>query len=433
MPLEKKFPQEKNLAGIRLFSNFRKLIDSVNLTNVVIAIGIPLLGCGLALNVPLNGMTLVWSCLYWFLSAMGITAGYHRLWAHKSYSARLPLQILLALLGAAAVEGSIRRWSRDHRAHHRYVDSDSDPYSVHKGLLHAHMGWFIFRQDRKGFGKVKTEDLDSDQIVVWQNKNYVSLFLVMTFIVPTIVAGFGWGDYWGGFVYAGCLRMFVVQQNTYCINSLAHWLGDQPYQSKHSPRNNLFAAIMTLGEGYHNFHHEFPNDYRNGIRWFDFDPTKWFLEVLAISGLVYDLHKFPENEIAKGRLQERVKSLNNEARKISWGIPEDQLPIMTWKEFQNVNTAEVKLTCINNVIYDISGFISQHPGGNSILGGLGKDATEMFHGGIYEHSNAAHNLLSQMRKAKLATQRQTSPRMFCPLDFSREEEHLCLQKGRGGG
>ena len=178
---------------------------------------------------PLHWQTAVWAVVYYFWTGLGITAGYHRLWAHKSYSATLPLQIFLALVGGGAVEGSIRWWSRGHRAHHRYTDTDKDPYSVRKGLLYSHLGWMVMKQNPKRIGRTDITDLNEDPVVVWQHRNYLNVVIFMGLIFPTLVAGIGWGDWMGGFIYAGILRIFFVQQATFCVNSLAHWLGGFVY------------------------------------------------------------------------------------------------------------------------------------------------------------------------------------------------------------
>lgn len=189
-------------------------------------------------------------------------AGYHRLWAHSSYPATLPLRIWLVLMGAGAIEGSVRWWARDHRAHHRYTDTDKDPYSIRKGLLYSHLSWMVMKQNPKRIGRTDISDLNGDAVVVWQHRNYIKLVFVMGLVVPMFVAGLGWGDWWGGFVYGGILHIFFVQQATFCVNSLAHWLGDQPFDDRKSPRDHVLTALITFGEGYHNFHHEFPSDYR---------------------------------------------------------------------------------------------------------------------------------------------------------------------------
>jgi len=162
------------------------------------------------------------------------------------------------LFGAGAGQGSIKLWCREHRAHHRYVDTDQDPYSVQKGLFYSHIGWIIFKDDPDKIGRVNVEDLKRDSIVTFQANYYWQLFLLMAYIGPTLIAGFGWGDWLGGYIYGGLMGTALVQQSTFCINSLAHWMGDQPYGSFKSARNCFIVAILTLGEGYHNFHHEFP-------------------------------------------------------------------------------------------------------------------------------------------------------------------------------
>lgn len=139
----------------------------------------------------------------------GITAGYHRLWAHRSYNASLPLQYFLALAGSGAVQGSIKWWSRGHRAHHRYTDTDLDPYGAHKGLLWSHIGWMIIKPRRKP-GVADISDLNRSAVVRWQHKHYIILLILMALVIPTSVSGLGWGDWRGGFFYAGAARLMFV-------------------------------------------------------------------------------------------------------------------------------------------------------------------------------------------------------------------------------
>lgn len=207
----------------------------------------------------------------------------------------------------------------------------------------------------------------------------------------------------GSFIWASCIRLFLIQQATFCVNSLAHWVGDQSFASRHSPRNCWFVALITWGEGYHNFHHEFPVDYRNGIRWFQWDPTKWFIWLCEKVGLASDLKRFPENEIQKGQFQQIQRQLELQRQRISWRIPVDELPVLSLEEF----TVHVKngrrLLIIDGVVHDVEEFVGHHPGGESyLLEHIGKDATRLFHGGgIHAHSNAAENLLSTMRFARI--------------------------------
>jgi len=370
----------------------------VNWLNVTLILGVPMTGLYYSMYTPLHTKTAIWAVAYYFATGLGITAGYHRLWAHTSYSARTPLKIFLAAVGGGAVEGSIRWWSRDHRAHHRYTDTDKDPYSVRKGLLYSHLGWMVMKQNPKRIGRTDISDLNEDPVVVWQHKHYLWVVFFMGLIFPSLVAGLGWGDFLGGFIYAGILRIFFVQQATFCVNSLAHWLGDQPFDDRNSPRDHVITAIVTLGEGYHNFHHEFPSDYRNAIEWHQYDPTKWFIWTMKQLGLAYDLKQFRSNEIEKGRLQQQQKKLDRIRAKLDWGIPLENLPVMEFEDFQEQARNGRALIAVAGVVHDLSTFVNDHPGGKAMIkSGIGKDATAMFNGGVYMHSNAAHNLLSNYR------------------------------------
>jgi stearoyl-CoA desaturase (Delta-9 desaturase) len=201
-------------------SNWHHHVNWVNTTGIAI---IPFIGLLLAVHTPLRPITFLWAFLYYIPTGLGITAGYHRLWAHRSYTASLPVQLLLACTGAAAVQGSIRWWSRGHRAHHRYTDTLKDPYNANRGFWYSHMGWMLWKGDPRDVGRADISDLDEDWIVRFQHKHYLPVALAFGIGFPSVVAGLGWGDWWGGAVYAGILRFFFVQQATFCVNSLAHW------------------------------------------------------------------------------------------------------------------------------------------------------------------------------------------------------------------
>lgn len=254
------------------------------------------------------------------------------------------------------------------------------------------------KQNPKRIGRTDITDLNEDPVVVWQHLNFIKCVITMGLIFPTLVAGLGWGDWVGGFVYAGILRIFVVQQATFCVNSLAHWLGEQPFDDRNSPRDHVVTAIVTLGEGYHNFHHEFPSDYRNAIRWWQYDPTKWSIWTWKQLGLASDLKTFRQNEIDKGRLQQQQKKLDQQRVRLDWGTPLEQLPVIDWDDFVEQAKSGRGLVAIAGVIHDVTDFIKDHPGGKALINSaIGKDATAIFNGGVYLHSNAAHNLLSTMR------------------------------------
>ncbi|KAF9886008.1 hypothetical protein FE257_012189 [Aspergillus nanangensis] len=357
-------------------------------------------------HVPLHRKTLLLSVVYYFMTACSLTAGYHRLSAHRSYTASPLLKVLLASFGAGAVQGSIKFWVREHRLHHRYTDTERDPYNIKQGFLHAHILWVLVKTPhsrRSTATRADISDLTSDPIVVLQHKYYFLAGLGMGWLFPAAVAGFGWGDWYGGFLYAGILRSFFVNQATFCVNSLAHYLGEQPFDDRRTPRDHALTALITMGEGYHNFHHEFPSDYRNGIEWWHVDVTKWVIWGFELSGLARGLKRFRQNEIELGRIQQMYKKLNVKGEGLDWGRPLTSLPVMEWGEYRDAVVRGGKaLLVVEGVVHDVQGFMSEHPGGELMIRSmLGKDATTLFNGGVYDHSNAARNMLSTLRVAAL--------------------------------
>ncbi|KAG0303236.1 hypothetical protein BGZ97_001994 [Linnemannia gamsii] len=368
----------------------------------VVALGVtPLIALYGLLTTEIQRKTLIWSIIYYYATGLGITAGYHRLWAHRSYNAGPAMSFILALLGAGAVEGSIKWWSRGHRAHHRWTDTEKDPYSAHRGLFFSHLGWMLFKRPSWKIGHADVDDLNNNKLVQWQHKNYLALIFLMGVVFPTAVAGLGWGDWRGGYFYAAILRLVFVHHATFCVNSLAHWLGEGPFDDRHSPRDHFITAFMTLGEGYHNFHHQFPQDYRNAIRFYQYDPTKWVIATCAFFGFASHLKTFPENEVRKGQLQMIEKRVLEKKTKLQWGTPIADLPVMSFEDYRHAcKNDNKKWILLEGVVYDVAEFMSEHPGGEKYLKmGIGKDMTAAFNGGMYDHSNAARNLLSLMRVA----------------------------------
>ncbi|KIY44080.1 hypothetical protein FISHEDRAFT_52032 [Fistulina hepatica ATCC 64428] len=373
------------------WSNWHKEINWISVTLLTVT---PILAIYGMCTTTLRWETGLLMLGYYFYSGLSITAGYHRLWSHRSYNGVLPLRIFYALGGAAAAEGSIRWWSRGHRAHHRYTDTELDPYNALRGFFYSHVGWMLFRPRRKpGFADIS--DLNKDPIVRWQHRNYVYVMTFMAFILPTVIAWYGWNDARGGFFYPGVLRLVIVHHSTFCVNSLAHWLGEATFDDKLTPKDHFITAFVTVGEGYHNFHHQFPMDYRNAIKWYQYDPTKWFIWVCANLGLASHLKMFPENEVRKGQLTIQLKRLRQFQEQLAW--PSTDLPVVSWESFQK-QAARRPLVLVSGFIHDVGSFIDEHPGGSQLLTKfIGKDATTAFFGGVYDHSNAAHNLLAMKR------------------------------------
>lgn len=359
--------------------------------------------------------TLKLSLVAYVISTMSITAGYHRLFSHKAYTSSTILKTLLLCAAAGTGEGSCKWWVRGHRAHHRYSDTDQDPYGVHEGFFHAHFGWMIFTP-RFRPGRVDISDMQKDKLVQWQHKHYLPLFVTFGFVLPLLVAGLGWQDWRGGFFFACCLRLTLAHHATFCVNSVAHYLGEATYDDDRSPRDHVLTALITNGEGYHNFHHEFPNDYRNAIRWYQWDPTKAFIYLCAQLGLAGDLNRTGDQVIHKSLVQMEQKVLDRKKALLPW--PEPDLPEMSAKEFLLVSKARKLIIC-NGFVHDVASFCDQHPGGAALVTAhLSKDVTRQFNGQVYKHSNAANNILDMMRIARY--------RPDPPVPTAAEQDELLL-------
>jgi stearoyl-CoA desaturase (delta-9 desaturase) len=257
----------------------------------------------------------------WAFNGMSITAGYHRLWAHRSYEASKPVQIFYMLFGAMALQNSILVWSSSHRVHHRHVDDvDHDPYSAKRGLWFSHIGWMLRNHPSGAVDFRNAKDLEANPLVRFQHKYYLLIAIGMNVGVPLLL-GLLHGDIWGSLLLGGFLRLVVSHHCTFFINSLAHFWGSRPYTTENTARDNGVLALFTWGEGYHNYHHLFQWDYRNGIRWYQWDPTKWLISMLTWVGLARALKRVPEFQIRQALVerqlqlaQENLEQCNDQGR-----------------------------------------------------------------------------------------------------------------------
>ncbi len=239
------------------------------------------------------------------LCGLAITGGYHRCFSHPTHKASWLLRAFYLAFGAASVQNSALKWSADHRIHHARTDKDEDPYNISRGFWWAHIGWILWRDRSESV--VGVHDLEADPLVRFQHRWYVPLATAFGFVLPACL-GFLWGDPIGALLVAGFLRLVLQWHSTFSVNSVAHTLGSRPFNQLSSARDSFWTAIITLGEGYHNFHHRFPMDYRNGARWYHLDPTKWFLWTSARFGLTRDLRRTPKERIRAARTAPLVKA-----------------------------------------------------------------------------------------------------------------------------
>ena len=240
--------------------------------------------------------TLIWALLLWPISGLGITAGAHRLWAHRSYKASFSLRSFLMICNSIANQGTIYHWARDHRVHHKYAETSADPHNAKRGFWFSHIGWLFVRKDKdviEAGGKLPVDDLLLDPVVMFQKQVEPWFNLGMCFIFPAIVSTL-WGEqFMFGVWVAGSLRYVIVLHSTWCVNSLAHMYGERPYDDKIHATENSFVSVVAIGEGWHNWHHKYPFDYAAsefGISQ-QFNPTKLFLDMMGMMGLASEFKR----------------------------------------------------------------------------------------------------------------------------------------------
>jgi stearoyl-CoA desaturase (delta-9 desaturase) len=198
------------------------------------------------------------------------------------------------LCNSIANQGSIYHWARDHRVHHKYSETDADPHNATRGFFFAHMGWLFVKKHPdvvKAGRELDFSDLLEDSLVVFQKKLDPWFTLYMCFVAPAQVANYFWGeDFWNAFFVAGGLRYVCVLHFTWLVNSAAHLYGDHPYDVLSYPSENPLVSLLSVGEGWHNWHHKYPFDYAAsefGIS-SQFNPSKLFIDLMACFGLVWD-------------------------------------------------------------------------------------------------------------------------------------------------
>lgn len=254
---------------------------------------------------------------------MSITLGYHRLFAHNAFKAHWLVKLVVIIFGAAAYENSVLLWTSEHRKHHKHTDHDDDPYDISRGFFYAHIGWLFLRfiPDRE---LDNVNDLRKDPLIMWQYKYVQVIATIMTFVLPSVLGYLwrGWEGLLGGLIIVGFMRVICVHHVTFFINSLCHTLGNRPYSVRCSARDSWIMAILTFGEGYHNYHHEFQHDYRNGVKPWQWDPTKWAIWTLHKLGLVSDLRRVPQEKILLAQIEESKRRLNEKLQKKNQTLPE---------------------------------------------------------------------------------------------------------------
>jgi stearoyl-CoA desaturase (delta-9 desaturase) len=261
--------------------------------------------------------TLLFAFGMYVAGGLGITAGAHRLWAHRTYKAKLPLRILLAFFQTIAVQNSIFEWSRDHRVHHKHSETNADPHNAKRGFFFSHVGWLLMKKHpdvmKKG-GRIPLDDLLADPIVYYQKIYYRPLAVLCCFVFPTVFPWLAWNEsLLIAYFVPGILRYVFTLHITWLVNSAAHKWGDRPYDKSINPAQNILVSIGAIGEGFHNYHHTFPQDYSTsefGAVYFNF--TKAFIDFMALLGQAYDRNKISAETVLKRRQRTGDLTMNED-------------------------------------------------------------------------------------------------------------------------
>jgi stearoyl-CoA desaturase (Delta-9 desaturase) len=293
-------------------ANPNRLDAVANVVVTVLPVGLVAWAAWQAWGGALHWPDLVALAITYLLTGLGITVGFHRLFTHRSFKTKPALRGLLAAMGSAAVEGPVIEWVANHRKHHQFSDQPGDPHSPHvdyghgwrgalAGLYHAHIGW-IFNGDALADRERYAKDLLADPVVAFVDRTFL-LWVLAGLAFPFAIGFALTGTLVGALtalLWGGAVRMFCLHHATFSINSLCHFFGRRRYDTDDESRNLHWLALPTLGEAWHNNHHAFPTSARHGLRWWQLDPSAWFISLLQRLGLAWDVVRIsPERQLGK--------------------------------------------------------------------------------------------------------------------------------------
>ncbi len=250
----------------------------------------------------------------YFVTAVGITVGFHRLFVHRSFDAHPAVKFVLAALGSMAVQAPMFKWVAVHRRHHQHSDRPGDPHSPHHhgpgflgwlaGYWHAHIGWFFDPEPPDLDHYIK--DLNQSRTLRVANSLFF-LWVALGLLIPAVLGGIlrgWWAGVWTGLLWGGLVRIFLVHHVTWSVNSACHLWGFRPYRSDDESRDNFLFGILAMGEGFHHTHHVFPTSARHGLRWWQLDASYWVIRLLALLGLAWNV-RLPSAEAQERARRDR--------------------------------------------------------------------------------------------------------------------------------
>ncbi len=248
-------------------------------------------------------------------TALGVTAGFHRLLTHRAFATSRWMRGLLGVLGTMSIEGPVISWVADHRKHHVYTDCVGDPHSPHvdrgggwrgalRGLAHAHVGW-LFDHTQRGSRERFAPDLLADPVISFVDRTFV-LWSLLGLAIPFGLGALAGGSLQAGLdglLWGGAVRIFALHHVTYSINSLCHFFGRRRFATEDHSRNLAWLAPLSLGEAWHNNHHAFPTSAFHGIGRSELDLTGSTIALLERLGLVWDVQRISPQRLAAKTLR----------------------------------------------------------------------------------------------------------------------------------
>jgi stearoyl-CoA desaturase (Delta-9 desaturase) len=247
----------------------------------------------------LGWLDLALAAVFYTLTCLGVTVGFHRYFTHRAFKASRPLRVTLAIVGSMALQGPITHWVADHRRHHAFADRDGDPHSpwafgtspvaLVRGFWHAHMGWLFDRNltNAERFAP----DLLADKDIARVHRQF-GLWTAVTLLAPAAIGGLATWSLAGAltaFFWAGLVRVSFLHHVTWSVNSICHLIGSRPYAARDRSANFWPLAILSMGESWHNLHHADPTCARHGVRPGQIDVSARLIWLLEKAGWAHDV------------------------------------------------------------------------------------------------------------------------------------------------
>lgn len=306
---------QANLMGSRQRQNLtisssylQTLYRRLTLVTVLIPFTGSLVAIGLLWNSMLSPLDIELLVSMYVLTTLGIEVGFHRHFSHHAFQTTTAVQVILAILGSMAAQGGVIYWVATHRRHHQYSDLPGDPHSplLHgdgirgrlHGLWHAYVGWLLTGEITNSM--LFAKDMLRDPVIVKVNKLH-QLWVILGLAIPTVLGGvltWTWMGAFQGFIWGGLVRVFLGHQTAWLNVSMSHSYGSRSFETNDGSTNNIWLAIPTWGQSWHNNHHAFPNSAIGGLEWWQIDLGAWTIRLLEFAGLVWNI-KLPTVDMIK--------------------------------------------------------------------------------------------------------------------------------------